>query len=79
MDLRAVNRFFAKMAQKKWRGNGGIRPRAIFAKCRMHETAFNGAAGYGICTLAGTIKSLGRFQKTVPCRFPVCCGQSECA
>lgn len=44
------------MAQKKWRENGAIRPRAIFAKCQMHETASGGAAGYGICTLAGTFK-----------------------
>lgn len=78
-NSRKVNRFFAKMAQKKWRGNGGIRPRAIFAKCRMHETASGGAAGYGICTLAGIIKLLSCFQKTVLRWFPACCEQSRYA
>ena len=44
--LRNMNRFFAKMAQNQWRENGAIRPRAIFAKCQMRETASGGAVGY---------------------------------
>lgn len=45
----------------------------------MHETAFGGAAGYGICTLAGTFKLLSCFRKMMLCRFPVCCEQSKYA
>lgn len=67
------------MAQKKWRENGAIRPHAIFAKCRMHETASGGAAGYGICTLAETFKLSNNFREMVQCWFAVCREQSRYA